>query len=461
MLKKLLFIFILFIFSYNFAIAAADVVYPSSKNSIINASNTFVFGNVQKGSEVLINNSPAKLWNDCFFVEIVNLNYGKNDIIISEIKNGKKEDVIYTITRKKPVFHKPRSQSLVSFPSNQIWYAKTANDNSVIREKPSSYSNRICGIGKNIVLYIEAENGGYYKIKTNTDLGFWIHKSNITEPVLIKEKMGNYIRSRSYTTDDKYEYHRLELVYPVLYTVKQTGNSLKLVLYGIEQGNFEYTFNFASPLISYDCFYENNKIVLKTAKTPVISDKNILKNINIFVDAGHGGRDKGAAGPTRVYEKDINLAVANNLISLLKADGANVSYSRTDDKQVELYDRVSLAKKNNALISVSIHNNSLPNGKNPYIQHGSEVHYYNENAELLAKLINANLCSDLNLKNNGVHKSSFALNRSTSPVSVLIELAYMINPEEYILLNNPDFQKKAALSIEKSIKQYIEFVSNN
>ena len=49
---------------------------------------------------------------------------------------------------------------------------------------------------------------------------------------------------------------------------------------------------------------------------------------------------------------------------------------------------------------------------------------------------------NLNLKDGGIHKSSFALNRSTNPVSVLVEVAYMINPEEYILLQQPEFQKK-------------------
>ncbi len=461
MVRKLFYILIFFIFSLNSAIAAVDVVYPSTKNSVINSSNTFVFGNVQKGSQVLINNSPVKLWNDCFFVEIVNLNYGKNNVIFTEVRNGQKNDVIYTITRNKPIYKKAKNQETIIFPPDEIWYSRTVNDNSTVRKLPSSASSRAVELGKNIVLYLEAKKGDYYKIKTNSNSQYWIHKTNIIEPVLVEQAMNNVIKNQKYTTDKKYEYHKFELTYPVFYTVKQLDNSLKLVLFGVNSGNFEYTFNFDYPLLAYDCYYEDNKFVLKTAKNPVVSDTNIFKNVNIFVDAGHGGVEKGAIGPTRVPEKDINLAIANNLIYMLKKDGANVSFSRNDDSTVKLYERVNSAKENNALISVSIHNNSLSNGKSPYVQHGSEVHYYNENAKMLADFINVNICRDLNLKNNGIHKSSFALTRSTNPVSVLVEVAYMINPQEYIMLNNPDFQTQVAVSIKKGIKQYLEYISTH
>ena len=66
-----------------------------------------------------------------------------------------------------------------------------------------------------------------------------------------------------------------------------------------------------------------------------------------------------------------------------------------------------------------------------------------------------NLVKDLNLKDNGLKKSSFALNRSTNPISLLIEVAYMINPSEYKLLQNDTFQTNVAKSIKKSLEEYI------
>ena len=58
-------------------------------------------------------------------------------------------------------------------------------------------------------------------------------------------------------------------------------------------------------------------------------------------------------------------------------------------------------------------------------------------------------------KDNGIHKTSFALNRNTNPVSVLVECAYMINPEEYMRIRNKAVQKQIAKSIKNSIKKYI------
>ena len=99
-------------------------------------------------------------------------------------------------------------------------------------------------------------------------------------------------------------------------------------------------------------------------------------------------------------------------------------------------------------------------GGNPYLNNGTEVHYYNENAKLLAEIINKNLALDLNLKDNGIHKSSFVMTRQTLPISLLVEVAYMINPEEYILLQNSQFQKNVAKSIKKSIEKYIIMIKN-
>ena len=52
----------------------------------------------------------------------------------------------------------------------------------------------------------------------------------------------------------------------------------------------------------------------------------------VILDAGHGGEDGGAVGVNGVHEKDINLAVANELASLLRAAGVEVILTRTEDK---------------------------------------------------------------------------------------------------------------------------------
>jgi N-acetylmuramoyl-L-alanine amidase len=462
MVKKIFITLVLFLFTQKYSFADIDVVYPSSTNVTINANSVFFIGNTDSNASFSINSQPVKLWNNNFFVQTIPLQYGNNKIILKSTKNGVTTEKIYNINRNKISNNATRKDlQFIKHKNDEFLYTKVIKNNATIRENPSSSAKRVIDLqGTNIVLYLEGQKGDYYKIEENGSSEFWIHKTNIEEPVSVKKRMNAKLKKHKHYSDDLYDYYKFYLSHPVLYSLENVDKKVKLTMYGVEQnnqqGNFVYNFDFSTPLLGYDCYYEDNNLIFKKAKLPKnINKTKPLQNLNIFVDAGHGGIEKGALGPTRVQEKDINLAIANYLAEDLKNNGANVITSRTTDKQVGLYDRVDIAKKNNALISISIHNNSLPDGKDPYSQHGTEVHYYNENAKFLANLININLSNDLKLYNNGIHKSSFALNRSTDPVSVLVEVAYMINPEEYMRLQKTQFQKDVAKSITKSIEQYI------
>ena len=464
MLRNIIFLFFILIQFLIIANANIDVVYPSQKNTTINSDSTFIFGNTDANSKFYINSEPVKLWNNNFFVHTIPLKYGKNEVKFTSQNKGKEETVIYTITRPipkksvqgKPIIFKPKDE-------NTFLYAKTVKENATVRSKPTKASSRIIDLPQNVILYLSGSKGNYYKIEESDNNEFWIEKSNISVPIVMHNRTKAILKKTKHYSDENYDYSKFYLSHPVLYTLKQNGNKIKLTLYGIEtvkedktiSPNLEYTFEYDTPIIGFDGYYEDGNFIFRHAKNPENELINPLKDIRIYVDAGHGGIDKGAVGPTRINEKDVNLKIANYLIEYLKEDEAQVSYTRLDDRKVSLNDRVKNAKRNNATISISIHNNSLPNGKNPYISHGTEVHYYNENAKLLADIIQKNLVKDLNLKDNGIHKSSFALNRATNPVSVLVEVAYMINPEEYILLQNDNFQKNVAKSIKNSIEKYI------
>ena len=175
----------------------------------------------------------------------------------------------------------------------------------------------------------------------------------------------------------------------------------------------------------------------------------------ITVDPGHGGKENGAIGPTRIPEKDINLAISKKLKTVLEKEGAKVIMTREDDSDVDLYRRPDIADENNSLICLSIHSNSIVD-KDPYQKHGVSTYYYHPQAKELARQIKLQMIKDLKLKDDGHNRASFVLTRPTIPLSVLIETAYMPNPEEYILLNRADFQKKAAKSICEGLKNYIK-----
>lgn len=464
MIRKILFTLFFIIFFSIKAFAVIDIVYPTGgKELTINAPSTFFIGNTDKGSVLFINGNQVKLWEDNFFVQVVPLQFGRNTVNIVSNHNGTSEAQTYYINRKK--LASSSSYSAASFSSLQpYYYAKTIKSHSTVREKPSTSSGRVIDLPANVVLYVTAKQGDYYKIDAQGQTQYWIHKNNISKPAYVEAKNEPLILHQKTFSDGYYDYAKFELTYPVFYTMKQTGNNIDLTMYGVKSQksdgtvmpNTTYTFSMGDNVLGYDCIYEGNYLVFKMARPPKSADNNLpLSGVSIFVDPGHGGKEKGSVGPTRVPEKDINLAISKYLADELTQAGATVSTSRTTDVQVPLYDRVKMAKDNNAFISISIHSNALPNGKDPYQSHGTEVHYYNDNAKLLAETIKNGLVKDLNLKDNGIHRSSFALNRSTNPISVLVEVAYMIYPEEYIRLKNPEFQKNVAKSIKNSIETYI------
>lgn len=455
MIKKLITTFLIFISTILAANAHIDIVYPTQKELTTYGDTIFISGNTNKNAIVEINSTPVELWENEFFVHVVPLEYGTNKIKII----SRHDDII---EKKYIKVKKPRPSTLnkkfkkPEYIKNEegVLYAKTIKDRATVRSEAKSNSTRITDLQKNVVLYLDGKLGDFYKIQEKGKTEFWIHKSNISEPIALSNRIKLTIKDKKQYSDDDYDYLKFYLSRPVLFTTEHKKDRITLTLY--DEENFEYSYEFDSPILGYDFFYEENNLIFKKAKFKKSKDELCpLNGINIFIDAGHGGKEKGTIGPSRVLEKDINLDITKYLIKLLTQAGANVTYSRIDDREVDLYDRVKQAQNNNALISLSIHCNSLPYNKNPYAKHGTEAHYYNENAKLLAEIIKFNLANDLSIKDNGIHKSSFALTRATNPVSVLVEVAYMINPNEYILLKNTQFRKNVAKSLKKSIEEYI------
>ncbi len=78
----------------------------------------------------------------------------------------------------------------------------------------------------------------------------------------------------------------------------------------------------------------------------------------IVVDAGHGGHDAGATGPTGVREKDVTLAIAKRLAKVLRARGFEVVLTRDDDTYVGLVERTRRANEADGDLFLSVHANA-------------------------------------------------------------------------------------------------------
>ena len=175
----------------------------------------------------------------------------------------------------------------------------------------------------------------------------------------------------------------------------------------------------------------------------------------IVIDAGHGGYDSGAVGPTGIKEKDVTLKVALKVGKILENNGIRVIYTRTSDnvswpsnESQDLAARVAIANNNNTDLFVSIHANSF-NGS----AHGTETYYYDGSAKgkEAATAVQKELINSIGLYDRGVKTAGYYVLRNTISPSILVELGFIDNRNEEVLLNSDWFQQKCAEAIAKGI----------
>lgn len=172
----------------------------------------------------------------------------------------------------------------------------------------------------------------------------------------------------------------------------------------------------------------------------------------VFIDPGHGGSDPGAKGLDGTWEKEVNLKISLMLRDELIERGYRVVMSRETDKTVDLYDRPEIANASGADIFVSVHNNAFYER-----EHGTEIYWYNSNpgSPKLAEAVRRAMREGIGLFDRGVkNHESFVVIKYTTMPAILVEGAFMTNPEEIKLLVDPEFQLRMARAIARGIDLY-------
>ncbi|EKD26120.1 MAG: hypothetical protein ACD_79C01355G0001, partial [uncultured bacterium] len=128
------------------------------------------------------------------------------------------------------------------------------------------------------------------------------------------------------------------------------------------------------PLYGYHIDFYSDYALLTINKSP---KNKPLKKINICIDAGHGGVEKGAVGPTEKWEAELALAQVKVIGKTLKEKGFNVFYTRENNNKdvISLYERAPYASKNNADFFISVHYNATADGVNPYKCRSTETYF--------------------------------------------------------------------------------------
>ncbi len=236
------------------------------------------------------------------------------------------------------------------------------------------------------------------------------------------------------------------------------------------------------------------RVINEVKKGQMITQRRV-----IVIDPGHGGHDPGAIGYMGIREKDVVLAIAKRLASYLEKDGRfRVIMTRKEDVFVPLQERANIALRNRADLFISIHADAHPQ-KSPDAR-GTTIfaisseaaqkkrqqivnsHSYaslvfgREDIPTSARAVLADLAMDVTLNESvifgqkiakvvrreigrdvhfrGIQRAGFAVLKTPGIPSVLVEVGFMTNPQEALMMSDGEFQDRFASAIHLSILEY-------
>ncbi len=197
-------------------------------------------------------------------------------------------------------------------------------------------------------------------------------------------------------------------------------------------------------------YYKGNMLIIKIKQQP----KNLsLKNLKIAVDAGHGGTNNGAGGPTGIAEKTLTLAISLKLQKALEATGAKVIMTRTIETFVDNRERILFYRDSMPDLLISIHLNS---SSDPIHVSGTGTFYRYIGFRNLSNAIYKRML-ELGLKDYGNNGSfNFMLNSPTEYPNALVETLFLSNPEEEMKILDEEFQQDVANKVVLGIKDFLE-----
>lgn len=279
------------------------------------------------------------------------------------------------------------------------------------------------------------------------------------------------------------------------------ANTLRVVLdlnegVGLKSFLLDPTGQYSHRLV-IDLFSESGQKTSSVVKRVTDIDKP-NRSVVVAIDAGHGGEDPGAIGKNRTREKDVVLQIARELKAAIDAEpGMTAVLTRDGDYYIPLKDRYEKARKSRADLFVSVHADAFTKrsvkGSSVFVL--SPKGASSEFARLLADSENASdlvggvtlndkddmlasVLLDLSqsatreasnkvagnilaaLKRNGnthkqdIGRANFVVLRSPDVPSVLIETAFISNPDEEKRLTEKEFQQKMARSITRGVRDY-------
>jgi N-acetylmuramoyl-L-alanine amidase len=357
--------------------------------------------------------------------------------------------------------------------------AEVIADTGTTRSGASTDFSRLTPLPKGTKASIIGREGEWLQL----DYGAWIKASEVR---IIKDSVPpksiiRSVRSRQVSGATEILF---PLQMPVPVAIKEGEKTLTLTLYNttaqtdiirfdddplisrldwqqIAPSQVQYTFNLKSAQQwGYKLRYEGTTLVLSLRHAPLEKrGEKPLSGMKILLDPGHGGpEDKGGISPTGYREKSVTLIVSKLVRDELIKRGATVIMTREEDVDLDLPPRVAMIQKEEPTIALSIHYNALPDHGDAIKTKGLGTFWYHPQAHSLAMFLHNYLVKTLNRPSYGVYWDNLALTRPAVAPSVLLELGFMINPEEFEWIINPQEQKKLADAIAQGITEWLNQV---
>jgi N-acetylmuramoyl-L-alanine amidase len=374
----------------------------------------------------------------------------------------------------------------------QISVVEVTADQGVARTGPSTDYSRLTPLPKGTQARITGKDGEWLRL----DYGGWIKASEVRQ-LSTGTLPQSLIRSVRFTTLADRTEVRFPLQVPVPVSVTQNDRTFTLTLHNtiaqtdtilqnrdaiverldwqqVTPNQIQYQFWLRSDQQwGYKLRYEGTTLVLTLRHPPkirgevlingnplrptgLVIDKQALAGIKILLDPGHGSiNDLGSVGPTGVPEKDITLIMSKLLAQELEQIGATVVLTRTGDEDLYPQDRVKQIETIEPTLALSIHYNALPDNGDAQNTNGVGMFWYHGQSHHLAQHLHDVLVGTLNRSSYGVFWNNLALTRPTIAPSVLLELGFMTNPQEFEWITDENAQQQLAKTIAYSITSWI------
>ncbi|WP_245602794.1 N-acetylmuramoyl-L-alanine amidase [Gloeothece verrucosa] len=381
---------------------------------------------------------------------------------------------LFKVNLNNQTISQPGKGQIIILAPNQFEVIEVTANSGVTRTGPGTNYSRLTPLPKGTRATVTGKQGDWLRL----DYGAWILKAEtqVLSNAVPPQSMIRSINSRTFSGATEIVF---PLQTPIPISVKQEDDKFILTLYHttaqtdtifidndplikrvdwqqVSPDKIEYTFLLKSPQQwGYDLRYEGTNLILTLRHPPKLS-RGSLEGVTILLDAGHGGQESGATGPTGYQEKEVNLRVTKLLEQQLKQRGAKVYLTRETDQDVSLNERVAQINQLKPTLSISIHYNALPDEGDAVNTAGVGVFWYHPQAHDLSVFLHDYLVNQLHRPSYGVFWNNLALTRPSAAPSILLELGFLINPNEFEWISNAQEQEKLAKTLAEGIAAWLQ-----